>query len=458
LKNVMLPYTKQITVSDATAPNPTDPAIVDVGNGRLYVTFDEAVALSGDGSAIDKSKYMVSKDNGITWIKLPDSTQVNIQGDLKTVIISVPPADLSLSGVNKLRVSLVKDVAGNYISGYTKDVSVTTGSQPQLVTSGTQAKATSATTLEVYVDRTLLANTFNLSDFTVKAGSTVLNLVSGSIDGKTIKLTLADSNKLNADGTYGTSKVQVTIRSNATTSSPDGQPLKAGTTTDAVDGIAASVTGINGSSDGSKVTVTFNEDLQTVTNDTNTATDFVVKDKDGNVLTPGTAYKVTIDTTSKNVAQIIFQPGYYQTGVVSVQVQNPRFLKDVAGNVVAASDEVQTLISVAAPTATIPAATGTDNDGTTLVITFDQPLYIGGTAVANGANVASSFTTTGTAVIGSAVYDATAHTVTITFSPAAANGDTVKAVTGANALTNFAGVAYVPETITYDGTNTLWTK
>lgn len=112
-----------------------------------------------------------------------------------------------------------------------------------------------------------------------------------------------------------------------------------------------------------------------------------------------------------------------------------------------------------APTATLPGATNaTTNDADSLVATFDEALYINGTAVANGADVKASFTPAGgTLSITSAIYDATAKTVTFTLATAA-DTNTITHNADATKLTDAAGNAYAAKVYTYASATTTWSS
>ena len=97
-------------------------------------------------------------------------------------------------------------------------------------------------------------------------------------------------------------------------------------------------------------------------------------------------------------------------------------------------------MDVTAPTAAL-AASGANNNATNLVATFDEALYINGTAVANGNDVKAAFTTAGGVTITTAIYDASAKTVTFTLA-GAADTNTITHNTNATALTDAAGNKY----------------
>lgn len=114
-----------------------------------------------------------------------------------------------------------------------------------------------------------------------------------------------------------------------------------------------------------------------------------------------------------------------------------------------------TIVAEEAPTASIPGATGAENSGTALKVTFSEPLYVNGTALADGADVKSYFTYSGTAAnYTSATYATADNSVTFAFT-AAEDTKTLKANT---TFTDAAGNAYVAETMTYAATGTIWSK
>ncbi|MEC2076096.1 hypothetical protein [Metabacillus fastidiosus] len=110
-----------------------------------------------------------------------------------------------------------------------------------------------------------------------------------------------------------------------------------------------------------------------------------------------------------------------------------------------------------APTGTLPAVTNaTTNDVDSLVVTFNEELYINGTAVANGADVKTAFTAAGgTLAITTAIYDATAKTVTFTLANAA-DTNTITHNSNTTALTDAAGNKYAAKVYTYNAAGTIW--
>ena len=105
--------------------------------------------------------------------------------------------------------------------------------------------------------------------------------------------------------------------------------------------------------------------------------------------------------------------------------------------------------------ASIPGATGANNNATNLVITLNSKLYtnVGGTvtAVADGADVAANFSITGGASVSSAIYSDTAKTITVTIG-SAANGS----VLSTNATLSLSDGTALGLSYTYNATGTLW--
>lgn len=112
---------------------------------------------------------------------------------------------------------------------------------------------------------------------------------------------------------------------------------------------------------------------------------------------------------------------------------------------------------LSAPTATLPSSTGSDNNATTLVVTFNSPLYINGSPVANGADIKSSFTASSGVTISTAIYDPSTYKVTFTLT-GASNGSTITHNSNSTKLTDAAGNAYAAKVYTYSQANTSWSS
>jgi hypothetical protein len=135
---------------------------------------------------------------------------------------------------------------------------------------------------------------------------------------------------------------------------------------------------------------------------------------------------------------------------------------DLAGNVITGAPTgavTKFVVDNTVPTASLPGSTDpTTNDADSLVATFDSDLYISGTAVADGADVKTSFTAAGgTLAITTAIYDATNKTVTFTLANAA-DTNTLTHNTDGTKLTDAAGNAYAAKVYTYAAAGTKWSS
>ncbi len=376
LKNTMLPYTLNLTTNDKAGVKASDiNAYTNIANNSIVVSFGKVMATSGDGAVVDSSKYLYF--NGTEFKALPDGTTINITADGKAVILYFP-ADTAVTTASQIRVQLVKDTAGNYIQGLTVDKTLASATAPTL----TGYKATATNKIELTFDMDLVANTINVNDFSVVSGSNTLSVVNAVAGDKASKviLTLADATKLNEDGTYGSSNTAATVavKANATTSTAAGKAIAVSAAQTITDGVAASVDTVVGSVDGSTITVNFKETLATVaTPAANVQTDLVIKDKDGNTLIPTTDYTAAVSGKALTVTFIA-----KKSGVMSIAIPNPRFIKDLAGNTVATAAKIEVTPDNAVPVAasatplTVANAGVTvgANSGDTITIKFSEPI------------------------------------------------------------------------------------
>jgi hypothetical protein len=436
LHNAMLPYTKTLTIGDTTGPSVSSVVYSNAsGANSIAVTFNEKVAVSGDGSALDTSHYLYAPTAG-TWKALPAGTSIALAADGKTVLINIPSSSgVNVGSIEGIRVQLVKDLSGNYMQNLTADFTKTAGnygvaSHP--VVSGS-VKADSNTEIKVPFNLSLLANTVTASDFTVKAGTTVIPVISAHLDAddsKVVDLELSNAYALNDDATYGTSGTPVTvaISSNASTSTAQGMNLASNAGVTVNDGISGTVASVaQGDTAGKVINVAFNEVLANFNDSTGVkeSTDFVVIDEDGNTLVPGTDYTVKRSVANNKVAEIDLAAPH--SGILSVEIKNPRFLKDAAGNVVAAADAQDVVLSIdtTAPTAVV----GTNHSATQLDVNFSEAastVTIDDSSIASGDTVTLSF-------------DATNAPTTATFDIDNTNGGAVANDTITFTVTDLAG-------------------
>ncbi|MGE7690624.1 S-layer homology domain-containing protein [Lysinibacillus sp. NPDC097214] len=455
LKNVMLPYSKSITVGDSSEPKAST-VVKNPANNSLVVNFDKKMAVSGDGSAVEAEKYLYMDDKGV-WKKLPTGTSVNISPDGKSSIIYLPTSEVKVDDIKKLRVQLVKDDKGNFLQGLTQDLDVL--AQTAVTYKG--ADATENNKISVEFSRALLENTLNINDFKVTADNSVLNVISAKLDktGTKVELTLADSNLLNDDATYSTknSAVKVEVVQNASTATVDGTKVSSGSSV-ANDKISAEIKTVKGFATGGGIEVTFGEALQlNNTLDPNAASDFIItNDKDAK-LVPGKDYTVA---TAGDALEITFLGALQNTkGVYSVSV-SPRFLTDVKGNLVKAVAEKDAFdvyvdvkaVAPAAPTvaqvlSTATTVTGTADAGTTVSVKTAAGTELGNATVGTDGkySVAITAQTAGTEL-----------KVTATNAAGVVSAATTTTVVAAPvAVTSIAVTASVTEITTKDGKATF---
>jgi hypothetical protein len=417
LKNSILPYSKTLAIGDKTGPNSALIAAEAVSsNNTVVVSFPEAMSTSGDGSVVDRTKYLYSKvgDAG-PWLEIPSSTNMNITSDGKSAILAFNLSDVNVNDVKGIQISLVKDVAGNYITGLTTAKTVGAAVAATLVT----AKATATDKIKLTFDKDILGTSVAINDFRIaNASGVVLNVISATTDGKDVILTLSNNTKLSEDAWY-TTAVTASVVTGATTSTAAGKAIAAGTKP-VTDSIAATIDTITGSVYGTTLTITFNEKIAaTVTNSTYTS-DLLIKNDD-KTLIPSTDYNVSATGTDNVLTVTFVGSANPQRGILSVAIINPRFLVDANLNVVAASDarQVQGDSSVAT-------TTFTSGSSTSIVLGFGEAIStvsVSDTVAAGNASSAHTTDATSTtiAISGAAVIG---ETVTVTYTDKAGNSKT----------------------------------
>jgi len=382
LKNVMMPYSKSLVVGDKTGPTAGDVNVTRnyntaTGANSIYVNFPEVMAVSGDGSIVEKAKYMYFDG---AWKALPSGARINVTSDGKSAVITFP-SNIGVNTVSKVRVQLVKDAAGNHMQPLTDDFDVENAENAVL--QSVEATATNKVVLKF--NQNILANTVSANDFTVNAGGNKLNVVSAeATDDKEITLTLADNSKLNQNATFGSNQtVTVDIKdTNVSTVTSAGKPVvdaTVGGADVAVDKIKATLKGIVG---GTTIAVQFNE-LLDEESDANAENDFIVRNQNGSII-PTSAYTVRVNEDLGGVGTdtVTISFNSAQSGVYTVELANPRYLEDAQDNKVAAFEATQVQVN----TATVaPVIT---NTATAFIDAADVAAYtVSGTAVANSSVV-----------------------------------------------------------------------
>ena len=118
VKNTMMPYVYTFEIGDIGRPsisrawyateNPYDGKVDEY----VYVQFSKDMATDGNGNVQEVAKYNYSTDSGSTWLPMPTGTTVEMVSP-DAVRLSLPRATELV--IDKIRVTLVTDLAGNYI-------------------------------------------------------------------------------------------------------------------------------------------------------------------------------------------------------------------------------------------------------------------------------------------------------------------------------------------------------
>lgn len=190
--NTMVPQSESFTTTQAGQINPIAAWVeADSNNAQqnIYVTFDRAVATSGNGSALDVNKYAYSVStvqNG-AYRSLPNTATVSLS-TADTIRITVPNTDIGTEFVSGgtqgstigrgIRVTNVADLNGNTVP--------TTGVQLPLAQSRTAA--TIANTAVTATSTSTLTATFagnltyvDINDFQVSVGAATYTAANGSL-------------------------------------------------------------------------------------------------------------------------------------------------------------------------------------------------------------------------------------------------------------------------------------
>lgn len=394
LKNSIIPFTKKFDVADKA--NPTAAVYKDATNNRIIVNYNKVMNVGGDGSIADAAKYLYSTAAAPTaWKNLPDSTRVVVGADSKSVTLEFDKDDLLVGNIANLRVQLVKDAQGNYLSNLAQDFN-NIGNATNPIVTGTVA-ATATNKLELTYDQNLLAASVSSSDFTVKAGTKTLDVIGATLkDNNVVVLTLADDS-LKADGKASNGlDPKVTVAANPRTSTAAGTPIASGAIAVAnSEKIAGSLEDVTRDASGN-VVLTFDEALAAVaagsTNElANIATDLIVTNSDGDDI----AFTVDHVAGASVYLNVPSVPSVIKVGVKD----GVRFLKDANTNVVASVKPVEFAIDATAPTGTgISAQNGgtanTIDAGDKITVSFSEPVLVSNLAApasaGTGANIAAT--------------------------------------------------------------------
>ncbi|MBG9454775.1 S-layer protein [Lysinibacillus sphaericus] len=305
MKNVMLPYTTTLSVKDVTPPKLEGVTLLN--KNQIYVSFNEVMATSGDGSIVESDKYEITDLDG----KKLKITGYDVTQDAKGVILTL---NENIALDYNVKVSLVKDLAGNHLEGYTQSKKVA----PQDVTKIETVKATAKDKVEVEFNNAI--QSLNQGDFKIAGYDIAHHEISSN--GKTVTFTLKTNlpeNVKNSDNVKLTLKVE-----NPSTVDVLGKKIDT-QTKDIDDKIKATVkeiTKVEGSD--TQIKITFNEAVQ-ITNQL-AKDDFVVLnnlDDEKQVAVEN----VTQDSDNKSVILTLAKPVVSATVYSAKEV---RFVKDFA--------------------------------------------------------------------------------------------------------------------------------
>ncbi|MFE3576917.1 S-layer homology domain-containing protein [Lysinibacillus sp. NPDC059133] len=313
LKNVMLPYTTTLSVKDVTPPELS--SVTRLNDKQLYVAFNEAMATSGDGSIVDTDKYTFTT---------PDNTKLtiasfNVTQDAKGVILNFTK-DLPASGSNfKVKVQLVKDLAGNYLNGLHQELAVANQTDTKIDT----VKATAKNKVEVKFTNPI--QSLVQGDFTVEGSEIAHSEI--STDGKTVTFTLkTDLPEDVLNTATPPAALKITVKPSPSTVDVLGKKIT-GETRDITDRIKATVkqiTKVDGKDN--QIKITFNE---AVTPSAGADSDFEVinnlDEKDD----------VSVVTVTQGDAKSLILTLDKPLVSATVSAKDARFVKDGAGNVIA---------------------------------------------------------------------------------------------------------------------------
>lgn len=438
VKNTMDSATFAFLVGDTTAPQ-LSKALVNTTFDKILLYFNEPMSTEGLTTA---ANYQYVLD-GATAAALPANSTVQII-DTKTVQINLGTplaATFGVDGNDRVVVSgNLMDVSGNKLGGFYKDIVVT--GDAIVLSNVSASKATALNTITFEVDREL--SSIDVTKFTVDGTA---NSISGS--------------------TYvnGGGKAVVTLTVN--TANKDIKTDLSGVTTNLVELQAGALTSTFGTTSGAfniaKAVATQDKIAPTLVSK-ETATTTTIEMTYSEQIKAGSVSIYTYQVAGNTVVSATV--GGAGNNVVTITVLTPMAtdatpsvtqaidIEDMQGNKLAASGAV-TVADKVAPTATVTATNATTNDADSLVITYSEALYIGGTAVADGASVAAQYTPAGGVTITSAVYNATAKTVTFVLAGALDTNTITVAATLTDANGN--SISTTSDVATYAAAGTVWT-
>lgn len=188
LGNVMLDYTTTFNVGDKTAPKFSSVAYtVDSSARRAVIVFNEKM----DPASLTVRENYVLDING-TPTALPSDAVLTVTQDSHAVVIELPVridgTDITATSWLGVNVRGVKDVSGNYLEGFTKNIVFSDYKNLVLADYDTSVNAGLSGKREIKVKLSQAVSRVVNKDTVTVSGATVTDVVANSSDVVTIKL------------------------------------------------------------------------------------------------------------------------------------------------------------------------------------------------------------------------------------------------------------------------------
>jgi hypothetical protein len=439
---------------DGNGSTITDVGLAETTKAQVTLYFTEAMDAD---TIVYLSNYLIT----IAGTELPGTSISGLTAaaasDAKSVVLSFTGTvatdkttyTAGIDHLDEIKVLLVKDIAGNTIAttatgsnyAFNEAVNIANGPDTLVPTAigGTAAYQAQTYALvaknQIKIGFNNAISTISPSDFTIYDTvdtKTVLVGVDYSLDSTNKVVTITFNGNLNEDGTYGASDHAVRIdiaKSNlkdiyGNTMATPATPITQAWSAD-YDFIAPTLKDVTIVADTGAghdtVELIFNEDIA-VTSAAGLKSDIRL------VVQASTPYEleladyagVTNFAVSNNI--ITFNIDKAIDNKVTVELLNGRYITDAstaankttafaATTVRNAADTADYVIDTTAVTATLPATTGSTNTTLALVATYDEALYVSGTAAETGDDLKALYNVT-TGSITSAIYNADNYTVT----------------------------------------------
>ncbi|MWV46592.1 hypothetical protein GRF59_23575 [Paenibacillus sp. HJL G12] len=369
LGNVLADYSTTFSINDSGSPKVAGASFkIDNDARRAVIYFSEAMDVQ---SLTNYSNYILTFNNSLT--ALPSSANIAVIEGGKGVVIDLPVQiggiDVNSLNWTGIKVQGVKDLSGNYLENYFKDITV--GDYSTLKLSKTYnsdkdtASLTSSKEIKVQLDQAVAKFNGNLGTVSVKVNGntkTVTNVVANNSDVITVKLADDVYSNENLVVTFtGTSFVGV-AQNNITLGSATTPAVVGDATYTIADEVAPSVklsegqTGYPVTTTGSTYSaiINFTEALDVTIPVNLLAQDFVVTRLTGGTATipvatgaagQNTYFQVVVDPAnhSKLIVKITDPSVTAGEGKYSIEVrENAKYIQDKAGNTVDAKEALRT--------------------------------------------------------------------------------------------------------------------